>query len=300
MSVVNIRHTFLQTLPDTFDPIANFLDNFTFDKRPRHSIEAMQGVHLNSMIEKNGKHISEKYFKVKTKVNTLQDPPTPDRNFARYDTNKSIPSDNLNNALLTLVSDFPPLLSVIPNDNNTVISLVSIGGLVETFTVQRCIRSIRKRGMFTGHIILFTDNDGNKRYQDTILFLDNQTIVIHGREEDLYPREQSNNGQGMNQTEPPLKKYAQKSIVFKRFKTLHSKYIARYLALSDSIWFVVYVDVDNIIGSRMDIFFEDYTRMVADGYQKAISFHRNFTSTASDAGKLVSESNKRKTTTLGS
>ena len=172
----------------------------------------------------------------------------------------------------------PRLLSTIPNDNNTAITLVAMGGLVETYMAERCIRSIRQRGLFFGPIMLFTDSDGYKQYQETIPFMDNRTTIINSREEDLYPREETKEGQGKNQT-PPLKKYAQRSMVFKRFKTHHSKYIEADPNLKDSIRFVMYVDVDNIIGSPMEIFFQEYAKMVADKYPVAVDFHRNFTLT---------------------
>eukprot|EP00531_Pseudo-nitzschia_arenysensis_P000134 CAMPEP_0116139872 /NCGR_PEP_ID=MMETSP0329-20121206/13540_1 /TAXON_ID=697910 /ORGANISM="Pseudo-nitzschia arenysensis, Strain B593" /LENGTH=517 /DNA_ID=CAMNT_0003634937 /DNA_START=203 /DNA_END=1756 /DNA_ORIENTATION=+ len=172
----------------------------------------------------------------------------------------------------------PRLLSTIPNDNNTAITLVAMGGLVETYMAERCIRSIRQRGFFFGPIMLFTDSDGYKQYQETIPFMDNRTTIINSREEDLYPREETKEGQGKNQT-PPLKKYAQRSMVFKRFKTHHSKYIEADPNLKDSIRFVMYVDVDNIIGSPMEIFFQEYAKMVADKYPVAVDFHRNFTLT---------------------
>jgi hypothetical protein len=176
----------------------------------------------------------------------------------------------------------PPLLSVVPNANNTVISIISMGRLVETFLVERCIRSIRQRGLFTGTIIVFTDSEGYNSYQETIPSWDNRTIIIQGKEDDMNPREATDEGPERNHTEPQLKKYAQKTMVFKRFKTHHSKYIREYPDLSNSIRFVMYADVDNIIGSQLDPFFEDYTKGVIDQYQKATEFHRNFTSTASD------------------
>jgi len=156
------------------------------------------------------------------------------------------------------ISQPPPISSIIPNANNTAISLISMGRLVNTFLVERCIRSIRRRGQFTGTIMVFTDSIGYKQYQDSIRSWDNRTIIIQGYEDDMNPRDENNDGQ--------LKKYAQKTMIFKRFKTLHSKYIADYPELLGSIRYVMYVDTDNIIGSRLDIFFKDYIRVVADQY----------------------------------
>jgi hypothetical protein len=64
------------------------------------------------------------------------------------------------------------------------------------------------------------------------------------------------------------KKYAQKAIVFKRFKTHHAKYIAADSDLASSTRFVLYVDVDNIIGKPLDKFFLDYSTMVANEYDQ--------------------------------
>jgi len=194
----------------------------------------------------------------------------------------------------------PPMLSVVPNANNTVISIISMGKLVETFLVERCIRSIRQRGLFTGTIMVFTDSEGYKSYQETIPSWDNRTIIIQGKEEDMNPREEINEETGKNHTEPQLKKYAQKTMVFKRFKTHHSKYIKEYPDLSNSIRFVMYADVDNIIGSPLDPFFEDYTKGMIDQYQKATEFHRNFTSTVSDGVvESAAESNENESGGFG-
>ena len=216
-----------------------------------------------------------------------------------------LPSSNISSAAKDSLStqashlSLPPLLSVIPNANNTAISLVSMGNLVGTFLVERCIRSIRRRGEFTGIIMVFTDSVGYKQYQETIPSWDDRTIIIQGREEDMNPREENsdrvvrlNQLIGKNHTEPQLKKYKQDTMVFKRFKTHHSKYIADNPALSDSIRYVMYLDIDNIIGSKLDTFFEGYTKMVINQYQQATDSHRNATSAARDGvGKLADESN---------
>jgi hypothetical protein len=230
-----------------------------------------------------------------TNKDTIGNIPTSESNVARNGTSNITSLDESNKSLSTQVSllDPPPLLSVIPNANNTVISLVSMGKLVNTFLVERCIRSIRRRGQFTGIIMVFTDSVGYKQYQETIPSWDDRTIIIQGREEDMNPREENNEDPGGNHTEPQLKKYRQDTMVFKRFKTHHSKYIADNPALSDSIRYVMYVDIDNIIGSRIDSFFEGYTKMVINQYQQAADSHRNniTTSSARDGvDKLADES----------
>ena len=258
------------------------LDKVEMLSDPKGSKETIKGGNSNvtkttsdgsTMTENKGNRVSETPSERTKKENIVDDPPKPQSNLAKHNANKSAIVDEPKGSVSTPVSQLPSLLATIPNDNNTAITLVAMGGLVDTFLAERCIRSIRQRGKFFGPIMLFTDGDSHKRFQETIPFMDNRTIIIQGRDEDLYPREK-------NET---LKKYAQRSMVFKRFKTHHSKYIEADPNLSDSIRFVVYVDVDNIIGSPMDIFFQEYTKMVADRYPRAMDFHRNFTSTQKSA-----------------
>ena len=290
-----MHHTF-ETIPQTFDPFVHHLQAFAVQNRPKQYTETMKvdpartnGTD-NALIDKSGNHKSSGTHAgmATTKAEIEDDVQKHDRKPTIRSKNQTVHDDKMADEQATPVSDLSKLLSVVPDDNNTVISLISMGSLVETYTVERCIRSIRRRGMFTGVIMLFTDGEGYKHYQETIPFVDNQTMVIQGREEDLHPREKINDGN--SQFHAPLKKYAQKSMVFKRFKTHHSKYIEGDPALSDSVRFVVYIDVDNIIGSKMDSFFKDYAEMVADRYPKADAFHRNFTLNANGAAeKLVNK-----------
>ena len=150
---------------------------------------------------------------------------------------------------------------------SAVISLVSMGKLVDTFLVERCIRTIRRRGLFLGTILVFTDDIGYQRYQHSILPWDNRTRIIEGRNEDLYPMEEIEEENEKNVTTSSVrpKKYAQETMIFKRFKTHHAKYITEDPAIVDStIRYVLYVDVDNIIGAPLSAFFKDYVRTVTD------------------------------------
>ena len=224
---------------------------------------------------------------------------TSDRNSNKTDDGKY--EENLEMTISVDPNKLSPqssFLSVIPNDNNTVITLISMGRLVDTYLVERCIRSIRLRGQFAGIIMVFTDSIGYKRYQDTIPYWDNQTIIIEGRDEDMHPREENTLKPESNHTEPQLKKYRQHTMVFKRFKTHHHKYIVQYPDLSESIRYVMYADVDNIIGNRLDKFFEEYAKVVAVEYQRAIDFHRNATSTT-DKGVNESASNSNTSDDIG-
>lgn len=242
MSVLNIRHS-LQTTPGTFDPIGDSLELFATNKR-NETID----IHAEKTTKADGQKNSSK--------------------LANGNGNQAT-TDEL--SVSTPVFELPPLLSVVPNDTNTVISLVSMGRLVDTFNTERCIRSIRKRGMFNGFIMIYTDDNGYKKYQETTPFVDktNRTIVIRSHDKDLFPTDAQ--GQLIN--------YKQQTMIFKRFKTHHARYVAEYPELLDSIRFVVYIDVDNIIGTKMDTFFQHYAENVANRYPAAVQFHRNFTST---------------------
>jgi len=322
MSVSNIRHA-VNTLPNTItydESYATPMDKIVNDKRPHKSSSSKKasvsfGKSNNpSNGEKtNAKNVNKVHVLVSkmilSEIGSLEDSSTNDSasiksynstssssNFDKSDGTKY--KEKLDEAAISGdIHKFnlqSPVLSVIPNSNNTVISLISMGRLVDTFLVERCIRSIRRRGLFTGIIMVFTDRVGYKRYQETIPFWDDRTIIINGREEDMNPREENNEEPGRNQTEPKLKKFRQDTMVFKRFKTHHFKYIAEYPDLLDSIRYVMYVDVDNIIGNRLDTFFEDYTRMVTVEHHRATAFHRNGTSTTrDDVGKSAAKSNTR-------
>jgi len=231
MSVSNIRHA-VQTLPGTHDDyVRTRLDEGFRDKRPS----------LN--VAKNTSAIA----------------------YAANLDNFTL--DNATPALSTPLSSSKLLLLETPDNDNTVISLVSMGRLVNTYLVERCIRSIRRRGLFSGNILVFTDEIGYERYQKSVLPWDNRTKIISGRDEDMNPRDPINE---------KLKKYAQATMVFKRFKTHHSKYIAADRDLSDSIRYVMYVDVDNIIGAPLSDFFLTYSNGVASEYQRAFDEHQKW------------------------
>jgi len=118
-----------------------------------------------------------------------------------------------------------------------------------------------------GTILLFTDNIGYQRYQRSILPWDNRTRIIEGRNEDFHPIEEIEEENEKNVTTSSVrpKKYAQETMIFKRFKTHHAKYISEDPALADSsIRYVLYVDVDNIIGAPLSVFFQDYVRTATD------------------------------------
>ncbi|MGK3753120.1 MAG: hypothetical protein ACI8RD_005427 [Bacillariaceae sp.] len=176
--------------------------------------------------------------------------------------------------IIIIIFIFNPFFYIIQRSNllfyfyfSAVISLVSMGKITDTFIVERCIRSIRRRGLFLGTILLFTDNIGYQRYQRSILPWDNRTRIIEGRNEDFHPIEEIEEENEKNVTTSSVrpKKYAQETMIFKRFKTHHAKYISEDPALADSsIRYVLYVDVDNIIGAPLSVFFQDYVRTATD------------------------------------
>lgn len=315
MSVSNIRHA-VKILPDTdtHDGYTTRMDKIEHDERPQKFpyspkapvLSGRNNENINNgenASDKNGSKVQEMISKKivnKTElfVDSVMDNSTTTKSHKRSDSiafvnkYKSILEEKAESLNSSKYLPQSQLLSTIPNAENTVVSLISMGRLGNTFLVERCIRSIRRRGLFTGIIMVFTDSAGYKRYQETIPSWDDRTIIIQGREEDLNPRKTKNGDSGKNHSERELINYRQDTMVFKRFKTHHSKYITEYSALSDSIRYVMYTDVDVIIGNRLDIVFEDYTRMVNDEYQQAIEFHRNATwSTGDGVDESASESN---------
>jgi len=193
----------------------------------------------------------------------------------RGDTDVFINTSMIEEDLQFPTADFE---SVTPNNINTVISLVSMGRLVDTILVERCILSIRRRGLFSGTILVFTDTIGYQRYQKSVLPWDNRTKIIQGKDLDLHPMEEIKEDRERNitissveeihqhqqQYQSRPKKYAQETMIYKRFKTHHKKYIAEDPVMNSTIRYVLYIDIDNIIGSPLSIFFQDYTKTVTE------------------------------------
>mmetsp|Transcript_12783 Transcript_12783/g.36090 ORF Transcript_12783/g.36090 Transcript_12783/m.36090 type:complete len:463 (+) Transcript_12783:177-1565(+) len=172
----------------------------------------------------------------------------------------AVPLDRATPELSMTLSESQSLLLETPGDKNTVISIVAMGRLVNGYLVERCIRSIRRRGLFNGNILVFTDQIGHDRYQTSVLSWDNRTKIIVGRDEDMHPTDPI--------TETPIR-YTQGTMIFKRFKTHHSKYIADDADLRDSVRYVMYLDVDNLVGAPLSHFFRAYADGVASEYRRA-------------------------------
>jgi hypothetical protein len=189
-------------------------------------------------------------------------------------TNDQIPpsSTKTHYPIPSAVSEILEIFKVVPSSNNTVISIISMGRLVEKFLLERCIRSIRVRGAFDGHILVFTDQNGVQAYRHSLAW-DPRTKIVLGWKQDMLPMKNvsirlpvtdidGTKEPEMMLVEEPIR-YAQKTMVFKRFKTHHAKYIAADPDFaSGCIRYVLYVDVDIVITKSLSKFFEDYVDMV--------------------------------------
>jgi hypothetical protein len=168
------------------------------------------------------------------------------------------------------------LLQELPNSNNTVIAIISMGKLVEKYLLERCIRSLRVRGDFQGYIMVFTDETGYQTYQRSMAW-DPKTKVMLGWKEDMIPminvtisenEKGKGNGTPFRTAQKPIE-YAQKTMIFKRFKTHHAKYVASDPELvSANIRYVLYVDVDIVVTNSLSGFFHDYGDMVLREYNQ--------------------------------
>jgi hypothetical protein len=110
--------------------------------------------------------------------------------------------------------------------------------------VERCIRSIRKSGRFTGYIMVITDPQSLKQYQYTLSW-DPKTIVMSALEEDLKPKATFT---GTHRAR----------MIPKRFKTLAMKYLEFDNRLATTTQYVLYMDIDNVISNQLQAFFDDY------------------------------------------
>lgn len=247
MTVKNARHS-IAFLPST--------NNYDYGTH-LHDIHSA----LNARKSMPGLHASDA-------INQILSAPPPSQsvpgNAFSDDTNRELSLESANQTISIPSRRTLSLLSTVPSNNNTVVSLISMGRLRDTFLVERCIRSIRRKGLFSGTILVFTDEIGYERYQKSVLPWDNRTKIIRGRDEDLHPKDPSKG--------TPIK-YAQETMIFKRFKTHHSKYITEDPTLADSIRYVLYMDVDNIVGDKLDSFLKAYSKDVTNEYQEA--FHKH-------------------------
>lgn len=133
-------------------------------------------------------------------------------------------------------------------DENTAVALVSMGsGSKTSLIAERCIRTIRASGNFTGYILLFTDDHGYETKKENLSF-DPKVIVIRGREEDMAPKRADGS---------QIQYWGKGIMIFKRFKTLVLRYLD-YDSRFDAIRYALYLDVDNIVTNRLAPLFDDY------------------------------------------
>jgi hypothetical protein len=172
-----------------------------------------------------------------------------------------------------------------PDNDNTAIALVTMGGASRTWITERCIHSIRFGGNFSGPILVFTDEEGYERhinrstvslsqhhqyqYQQSSVRENHydhpKVYIIQGRPEDLIPR--TEDGKEV--------KYRHHKLVYKRFKTLTSTYLGLKggdYRISDSsldsstIRYVLYLDIDNVVTKPLSGLFDDYHSNIKDHY----------------------------------
>ena len=154
---------------------------------------------------------------------------------------------------------------IMPDNNNTCISMLSMGNAVGSFLVERSVRTIRKSGEFSGYIMIITDEEGSIRYHETLSW-DPKVIVMRVRKEDFYP---------INEKTGKLIEY-RSTMRYKRFKTLVLKYLDYDTRVASSVRYVMYLDVDTVCSKKISPFFEDYHQFVQKEYASMNQKYTNF------------------------
>jgi hypothetical protein len=152
-----------------------------------------------------------------------------------------------------------------PTNDNTAIALIAMGRASTGWIAERCVRSIRSRGKFTGAILLLTDERGYGKYNDTLGSRPKVSVIL-GRSEDLHP---------IDVRDGKEIQYRQRKMVYKRFKTLTLSYLesgdaagAGYLGAT--IRYVWYLDVDNLVTNPLSRLFDDYYHKIHADYRAAL------------------------------
>jgi len=170
---------------------------------------------------------------------------------------------------LSLVLDLEPghtnISFVMPDNNNTCISMLSMGDAVRSFMVERSVRAIRKSGEFSGYIMVITDEEGFIRYQDTLSW-DPKVIVMRVRKEDFYP---------IDERTGKLILY-KGAIRYKRFKTFLLEYLDYDARVASTVRYVMYLDIDTVCCNKIRPFFEDYHQFVQLEYASMNERNPNF------------------------
>jgi hypothetical protein len=148
----------------------------------------------------------------------------------------------------------PMSLYTTPTDDNTLITLIAMGLPADMYLTERCVRSIRARGNFTGYIMIFTNH--MERYQKSLSDHDDKIVLVQGKPEDVRPTY-------ANGTCIPYSKHTMK---YKRYKTLASKYLQEDPRLNTNIRYVMYLDIDNVVTNPLQNLFRDYQDKVNRDY----------------------------------
>lgn len=230
------------------------------------TVSNIHGV-VDMMPNTSNHHEDQHHVEKIVKATNLLSPSTSKRNFAIHDsTMGDSANDKLQKAILPVSSNHS-LLQQLPNSDNTIVTIISMGKLVDRFSLEKCIRSVRVRGQFKGYILVYTDEKGYTAYRQSMRW-DPKTKIVKGWQEDMQPMENvtivGNDGTSQIQQRPI--QYAQHTMIFRRFKTHHRKYVAADPDLARNTRFILYVDVDNIIANSLDILFHDYTTMIQIEY----------------------------------
>jgi hypothetical protein len=154
----------------------------------------------------------------------------------------------------------PPLeLYGKPTNDNTLITLIAMGLKDDMYLTERCVRSIRARGNFTGYIMIFTDDKGYTKYNHT-LYWDNKIVLMKGNSEDKHPKKPEDGSRI---------KYSKHTMKYKRYKTLSTKYLQYDPRLSTTVQYILYLDIDNVVANPLSTFFNDYQRKINQEYATA-------------------------------
>jgi len=134
------------------------------------------------------------------------------------------------------------------------IFLISFGEQAADSTlVERCVLSLRRRGQWTGYIVLLTDASPS-RYEDWDE--ENNVIVMH-------PREEHFNGAGGKPLEFNRETL---SLKVKRFKTYVLDYVDMDKRLN-KIEVIYYLDIDIIAGNKLEHLFRSKQQMIESPHQ---------------------------------
>jgi hypothetical protein len=183
--------------------------------------------------------------------------------------------------LPTLTAQFQDTMAL-PTVNNTVIAAIAMGDTAQSNIAERFIASVRQRGKYDGYILLLTDPAGLDKYKHTMKEWNNlhslqrykdaiihrKTIVVPVWEEDVNPTDAKGRQIHYNG-----------HMKYKRLKTVLDKYVEAYVDErpqqgknvhehnhAETIRFIFYLDIDNVVANPLDELFSDYYNMTGEKY----------------------------------